>query len=154
MANHLTLEERDRIAQLRPPDSKTLSRLRFTEIRRPGKGEENHLLAGCGADVMVHGHDLDAGDLMDHRFHDRSGRFDQMGPNLLQQVPALFGRKRLDQVLLGGGQDALETHDEEITKQVGANILRTPAHVILLEAADPFANGGFDLSVGFHGNRL
>ena len=50
--------------------------LRFTEIRRPGEGKENHLLAGEGADVMVHGHDLDASDLPDHRFHDWAGRFD------------------------------------------------------------------------------
>jgi hypothetical protein len=55
-------------------------------------------------------------------------------------------------MLLGGGQDALKTHDDEITEKVGANILRTPAHVILLEAADPFANGRFDFSVCFHGN--
>jgi len=27
-----------------------------------------------------------------------------------------------------------------------------PAHVILLEAADPFANRRFDFSMGFHGN--
>jgi hypothetical protein len=26
------------------------------------------------------------------------------------------------------------------------------AHVILFETAHPFTNGGFDLSVGFHGN--
>ena len=75
-----------------------------------------------------------------------------MGPHLLQQVPPLLGGKRLDQVLLGCGQNALKTHDEEIAEQVGANILGSPAHVILLETADSFTNGGFDLSVGFHGN--
>ena len=32
------------------------------------------------------------------------------------------------------------------------NVLRTPAHVILLEVADKFANSGFALSVGFHAN--
>jgi hypothetical protein len=55
-------------------------------------------------------------------------------------------------VLFGGGQDALKSHDEEIAKQVGLDVLRTSAHVILLKAADPFANGRFDLSVGFHRN--
>jgi hypothetical protein len=41
-----------------------------------------------------------------------------MGPNLLEQVPALLGRERLDQVLFGRGQDTLEADDEEITDQM------------------------------------
>ncbi len=77
----------------------TLFRLCFTEVRRPGEGEENDLLAGYRADVVVHGHDLDAGDLLDHRFQNWTGRFNQMGPNLLQQVSPLCSRKRFDQVL-------------------------------------------------------
>ena len=77
---------------------------------------------------------LDAGDLLDHRFHDRTGRFDQMGPHLLEQVPSLLGRKRLDQLLLGGGQNALQADHEKIAQQVGVNILGTPAHIVLLEA--------------------
>jgi hypothetical protein len=75
-----------------------------------------------------------------------------MGPYLLQQVPPLFGGKRLDQVLLGCGQNALETNDEEIPQQVGVDVLGASAHVILLEVTDPLANGSFDLSVGFHGD--
>ena len=51
------------------------------------------------------------------------GRFNQMGPYLLQQVPPLIV-ERLDQVLLGCGQNALETHDEEIAEQVGVDVLR------------------------------
>jgi hypothetical protein len=70
----------------------------------------------------VHGYDLDAGDLLDHRLDDGSGRFNQMGPYLFQQVPPLFGWKRLDQVLLGGGQDASKAHDEEIAEQVDADV--------------------------------
>ena len=118
------------------------------------EGEENHLLASCGADVMMHGYDLDAGDLVDHSFQDRTGRFNQMGPYLLEQVPPLFGGKRPDQVLLGCGQNALETHDQEIAEQVGVNVLGAPTHVILLEATDSFTNGGFDLSLCSHGNIL
>lgn len=90
-----------------------------------GEGEENDLLASYGADVVVHGHDLDAGDLLDHRLHNWPGRFNQMAPYLLHQVPPLFGGKRLDQVLLGCGQNALETHDEEIPEQVGMDVLGT-----------------------------
>ena len=70
----------------------------------------------------MHGYDLDAGDLLDHRLDDGSGRFNQMGPYLFQQVPPLFGWKRLDQVLLGGGQDASKAHDEEIAEQVDADV--------------------------------
>jgi len=57
---------------------------------------KNHLFAGDGANVMVQGHDLDAGDLLDHGLHDWTGRFNQMGPYLLQQVSPLLSRKRLD----------------------------------------------------------
>ena len=52
---------------------------------------------------MVHGQYLDAGGLLDHRFQDRPGRFDQMSPHLFQQVSTLIGRKRLDQLLFGRG---------------------------------------------------
>jgi hypothetical protein len=75
-----------------------------------------------------------------------------MGPNLLEQVPPLFGRERLDQLLLGCGQNTLKTHDEEIAEQVGVEVLGASAHVILLETANPFADSGFDLSPDSHGD--
>jgi hypothetical protein len=100
----------------------------FAEIGRLGEGEENDLFAGYGADVMVQGHDFNAGDLLDHRLHDWTGRFNQMGPYLLQQVPPLFGWKRLDQVLLGCGQDPLKADDEEIAEQVGVDCLSGQFH--------------------------
>ena len=50
-----------------------------------------------------------------------------------------------------GVKTPLKPNDEEIADQVGINVLGTTAHVILLEAADPFTNGGFDLALGFHG---
>ena len=52
------------------PSVSELFHLRFTEVRRMGEGEKNHFLAGYGTDVVVHGHDLDARDPLDHRFHD------------------------------------------------------------------------------------
>ena len=76
-----------------PTHSETLFHLCFPAVRRPGKGKENDLLAGFRADVMVHGHDCDASDILDHRFEDRTGRFNQMCPYLLQQVPAFSGAK-------------------------------------------------------------
>ena len=135
-----------------PTHPETLFHLCFTEIRRPGKGEENHLLAGYGTDVVVQGHDLDAGNLRDRRFQDRTSRFNQMRPYLLEQVPPLRV-ERLDQVLFGCGQNALEAHDEEIAEQVGVDVIGASAHVIVLEATDCFADGGLDLSVGFHEYR-
>ena len=103
-----------------PTHPATLFHLCFTEVRRPGEGEDNHLLASFCADVVVHGHDLDAGDLFDHRLQDRPCGFNQMGPNLLQQVPPLFGGMRLDPMLLGCNQDALQANDEEIAEQAEA----------------------------------
>ena len=47
------------------------------QMTRPS--EENELLAGDGADVVVHAQHLDAGDFLDHHFEERMGRFDQMG---------------------------------------------------------------------------
>ena len=51
-----------------------------------------------------------------------------------EQVPALLGRQRLDQVLLGRGQDALEADDEQVADQVGVDVLGPAAHVFLLES--------------------
>ena len=45
----------------------------------------------------------------------------------------------------------LEADHEQIADQMGVNILGAPAHVFLFEAADPFADGGFDFSLCFHG---
>ena len=95
---------------------------------------------------MVHGHDLDAGDLSDHRFEDWTGRFNQVGPYLLQQVPPFLGRERLDQLLFSGGQNALKADYEQVTEQVGVDVLGTPAHVVLLKATNSFTNSGFEFS--------
>ena len=83
--------------------------LRLAANGRLGQGEDNERLSGHGADVVVQAQDPGAGGLLDHRFHDRPRRFDQMGPDLLEQVPSLLGRERLDQLLFGRRQDALET---------------------------------------------
>jgi hypothetical protein len=139
-------------AAMVPTHPRTLFYSCFTEIRRPSEGEENDLLAGYGANVMVRGYDLDAGDLLDHRLHDWTGRFNQMAPYLLQQVPPPFGWKRLGQLLLGFGQNASEANHEKIAEQVDVDVLGAPADVILLEATDSLADGSFDLTPGSHGN--
>jgi hypothetical protein len=102
--------------------------------------------------AVVQVHHLDAGDLLDHGFHDRPRRFGQMGPYLFEQVPPLLGRQRLDQLLFGRGQDALEADHEKVIDQVGVDVLGPAAHVFLFKATDPFADGGFDFPLGFHGD--
>ena len=42
--------------------------------------------------------------------------------------------------------------DEEITEQVGVNVLGTPPHVVLFKAADSRANGRFEFSQCSHHN--
>ena len=79
----------------------------FAERRGLRKGKEHHLFSGNGTNVVMHAQDLDAGDLLDHGFHERAGGFDQVGAHLLEQVSALFGGKGLDQLLLRCGQDTL-----------------------------------------------
>ena len=109
----------------------------LTDIRRLGQGEENNLLACDGADVVVQAQHLDASDLLDYRFQYRPRRFDQVGPHLIEQVPAPIARKRLDQMLFGGGQNAVKADHEDISEQVGVNVRGTPAHVVPLEATAP-----------------
>jgi hypothetical protein len=131
-------------------DSESLFLLCFAEERRLGQSEEQDFFAGYCADVVVQAQHLGAGDLLHHRFHDRPRRFDQMGPDLFEQVPPLVRRQRLDQVLFGCGEHALKANHEEILEQVGLNVLGSPAHVILFEATDPRADGGFDFSLALH----
>ena len=86
-------------------------------MRRLGQGKENDLLTGYRTNVVVQAQHLDAGDLLDHHFQDRPGRFHQMRPYLFEQVPALLGGKCLDKLLLGRCQNPLEANHEEITEE-------------------------------------
>ena len=72
--------------------------------------------------------------------------------NLFKQVSPLRGRQRFHQVLFGGGQDAGQPNQDEITNQVGVDLLRSTTHVILFEATDSETNRGFDFSLRLHGD--
>ena len=50
--------------------SQAVSLLRGNSPARPPE-KDHKLFAGFRADVVVHAHDFDAGDPLDHRFHDR-----------------------------------------------------------------------------------
>ena len=47
----------------------------------------------------------------------------------------------------------MDAHDEEITAQVGVNVLGAPDQVILLDATDCVADGSLDFFLGFQGKR-
>jgi hypothetical protein len=75
-----------------------------------------------------------------------------MDPHLLEQVAALFAGEGFDQLLFGGGQDALEPDGDQIADQVSVDLFRAAAHVVLFKATNPFANRGFDFPLRFHGD--
>jgi hypothetical protein len=56
-------------------------------------------------------------------------------------------------LLFGHCQDALEADHEEIAEQVRANVLGRAAHVLLLEAREPLADGSLDLTERLYGDR-
>ena len=53
-------------------------------------------------------------------------------------------------MLFGRSQNTLKAHHEQITEQVGMNVLRAAAHVILLKATDSFADCGFKFTLRLH----
>ena len=93
---------------------------------------------------------LDAGDVLDHRPHDWARRFDQLRPDLLEQIPSSLWRERLGQLLFGRGEHTLEADDEEIADQMGVNVFWTSTHVFLLEVTHPFTDSAFDFTLRFH----
>jgi hypothetical protein len=78
---------------------------------------------------------FNACDSLHHRLHGRPRYLDQMRPYLLEQVSALFGLKRLYQVLFRRSQNTFEPDDNQIINQVSANVLGSPTHVFLFKAA-------------------
>ena len=61
-----------------------------------------------------------------------------------------FSDGQFGKLLLGGRQQALQTHDDEIADQVGVNLFGTPSPIFLFKSTDSIADGGLDLSLGFH----
>jgi hypothetical protein len=99
--------------------------LRLAYVRHFGQGEEHDLFACDGADVVVHTHNCDACNFQDHCLDERSRGFDKMGTHLFKEAPSLVGGQRLDQVLFGRGQVALEADKENFVDQMRADVLRT-----------------------------
>ena len=102
--------------------------------------------AGDGADVVVQTQHLDAGDFLDHSFHDRARGFQQLNSHLFDEIPAFVGLERLDQMLLGRGQNSFESDHNEITDQVGMDSLGAAAHVFLFKVAHALGDGCLDFS--------
>ena len=131
----------------------TLSVLFLANEGRFSQSKEHDFFAGGRADVVMQAQDFDAGRFLDHRFHHRSGQFDQLGADLLEQISSFFREKRFDQLLLGCGQHALKTDHEQIVDQVSLNILGATSHIFLLKPRDPLADRRFDFSLRLH-NKL
>ena len=55
--------------------------------------------------------------------------------------------EQLSQALFRRCQNALETDQQKIANQVGANVFWAPPHVVLLMTTNGTANGGFDLTL-------
>lgn len=67
-----------------------------------------------------------------------------------QQISSLFRNECFDQVLLGGGQHATKSNDEQITVQMGLNVLGATAHLFQFEVCDPLTDCRFDFASRFH----
>lgn len=110
------------------------------------QGEDHQLFAGDRADVVMQADDLNTGGREDQSFQACSGGFHEVGSNLFQKIPPFFRREGLNQVLLGGGENPLQTNYEELADQVRTNILRPPTHELLLKPSDSLTNGRLDFT--------
>jgi len=94
-----------------------------------------------------------ASDFLHERFEHRPRRFDELRADLFEQIPPFLRLQRFHQMLLGGGQHALQSDNQHIADQVRADILGPATHELLLKLRHPLADGGFDLSLRFHGGQ-
>ena len=58
--------------------------LGFAAARRIGQREDDDLLGRYGADIVVQADHFDSSDVIDHGFHQRPRRFDQLRPDLFE----------------------------------------------------------------------
>jgi hypothetical protein len=123
----------------------------LAHVRRIGQRKKHDFLAGDGADVVVHTHDPDPGDVQDDCLQKRPRGFKKVSAHLFKEVSSLLGRQRLDQVLFGRGQDALEADKENFVDQMRADVFGAPADVFLRKPTDPFTDGRFNFPLRFHG---
>ena len=63
-----------------------------------------------GTDIVVQAANLDFSDIANQCLQSWTSRFDQLGPNLFQQVSPFLCGERCHQMLLGRGQDALQSN--------------------------------------------
>ena len=132
------------------PGSTSRIRLCFAEEARLGERKDHDFFAGCGADVMVQAHHLDAGDVLDHRLDEGGAvsiKWDRT--SLSRSLPFADGSD-LTRCFSAAVNTPSRRTTMKISEQVGMNVLGAAAHVILLETSDPLADGGFDLSLRLH----
>jgi hypothetical protein len=125
--------------------------LEFAERWRLGQRENDQFLAGRRADIVMQTDWFDAGNIRDECFKHRPRRFDQLGSHLFEQVASLVGRQRLNEMLLGRGENTFQANDEQVIDEVGTDMFRTATHEFLLETRHPFTDGRLNFAECFHG---
>ena len=120
------------------------------KVRHVSEREHHYFFPCERADVVMQAHYFGARDFPHQLLQEWPGCFDQMASNLFEKIASLFGRKRTDELLFCHSQHARESDHEKIANQVGVDSLRPPAHVVLFELADSFANGCFNFTLCLH----
>jgi len=100
------------------------------------EGEDDDFFSADGADVVMEADDAGVGDGSNEGFELRAGRFQELGPDLLKKVAALFGRHGFNELSLCGGEDVGEANHDQVVDEISMNIPRPPAHIFLLELGD------------------
>jgi hypothetical protein len=71
---------------------------------------------------VVHAAKVDIDDALNHCLQCWSCRFDELRPNLLEQVSPFLRRERPIQVLFGGSQYAEHANHQQLADQVGVDV--------------------------------
>jgi len=126
----------------------------LAEQRRLTEGEDHDFFAGYGADIVVQAQHPDASYLLDLRLDDRPRSFHHLDSHLLLEIASLLGLVRLGQMLFRRSQNPLEPDQQQITDQVGVDVLGAAAHALLRKTGHPLADGRFDFSRRLHHRNL
>ena len=70
-----------------------------------------------------------------------------MGPHAFEQIPASVSGKGQGEMLLGGSQNALQAHHNQIGQQMDPHRFWPPAHEFLHEVRDTLAESGLDFTL-------
>ncbi len=114
------------------------------------EAEHEDALAGPGADVGVHAHDVDSGLVRHEAGQVLAGALNQAGAHLLDELdPSVL----VAQLALRGTQNALQLDDDQVLDDKGLRLLRPSAQIIPLELRNGLGDRGLDLAFRFVGRN-